>query len=443
MNLPPGPKQRFGGHALALYRDPLGFLARTHEEYGDIAYLQFGPQGVAFLYDPEFVKQALVVEHANYTKGRALQQAKRILGEGLLTSEGDFHHRQRRIETPLFHQERIAGYSEVMTSVAQRLADRWKPGQAIDAAEEMNHLSLAIVGKTLFDADVEHEAKDVGEALIVCLAMINQFWYPMAGVLKYAPFPSNIRFARAKRKLDGIIYGMIEERQRGGDRGDLLSKLLAARDTEGDGKGMSIQQVRDEAMTIFLAGHETTALSMAWTWYLLSQNPEAEARMHEELDRVLGGRTPTFEDVPKLPYTRMVLAESMRIFPPAWVLGRRAQAATKFGPYDIPKGSLCILSQFVIHRSPKLWKDPLRFDPQRWTPEATAARHKFSYFPFGGGPRGCIGERFAWTEGILILATLAQRWRLRLVPGHVVEPQPMLTLRPKHGLRMTVEARRD
>jgi cytochrome P450 len=217
--------------------------------------------------------------------------------------------------------------------------------------------------------------------------------------------------------------------------------LLEARDTEGDGQGMSLEQVRDEAMTIFLAGHETTALAMAWTWYLLSQNPEAEATLHEELDRVLAGRPPTLEDVPKLAYTRQVLAESMRLFPPAWVLTRRAREATRFGEHDIPRGTAIVLSQWVVHRSPKLWQDPLRFDPGRWTPEAAQARHKFSYFPFGGGPRGCIGERFAWTEGVLVIATLAQRWKLRLAPGHVVAPEPMLTLRPKHGLRMVAEPR--
>jgi cytochrome P450 len=261
-------------------------------------------------------------------------------------------------------------------------------------------------------------------------------------LLEMLPLPSNFRFARARARLDETIYRIINVRRATGeDRGDLLSMLLLATDTEGDGTGMSDRQLRDEAMTIFLAGHETTANALTWTWYLLSQHTEVEARLHEEIDAVLQGRLPTAEDFPRLRYTEMVLAESMRLYPPAWAIGRRALADYRIGEYTIPARAIVLMSPYVMHRNPRYYPEPFRFDPERWTAEAREARPKFAYFPFGGGPRVCIGEGFAWMEGVLLIATIAQQWRMRLAPDQKVAPQPMITLRAKNGIRMQMEKR--
>jgi cytochrome P450 len=312
----------------------------------------------------------------------------------------------------------------------------------LDISEEMMQLTLGIVGKTLFDADVASDAGEVGEAMTVLMGLFDVLTIPFFELIQKLPLPQLRRFDQAKATLDAIIYRMVEERRRSNeDRGDLLSMLLLSQDTEGDGGQMTDEQLRDELMTIFLAGHETTANALTWTLYLLSQNAETEARLHEEIDDVLGERLPTFEDVARLKYTEMVLAESMRLFPPAWALGRMALEDHEIGGYVIPKKSLVLMSQFVMHHDARYFADPLRFDAERWTAEAREARPQFSYFPFGGGPRRCIGEGFAWMEGILLLATLAQRWRMQLVSGHPVALKPVMTLRPKHGMRMTVARR--
>jgi len=322
------------------------------------------------------------------------------------------------------------------------MREEWRDGAELDIAREMMRLTLAIAGKTLFDADVETEADEIGEALNEAMEQFNNLTLPFAQLLQKLPLPSVRRFKRARERLDETIYRIIRDRRQSGeDRGDLLSMLIQARDVEGDGTGMSDEQLRDEAMTIFLAGHETTANALTWTWYLLSQNPEVEAKFLAEVDEVLGARTATPEDYPKLRYTEMVLAESMRIYPPAWIIGRRALTDYQINGYHVPARSIILMSQYVMHHNPKYFPEPDRFDPERWRPEAREARPKFSYFPFGGGTRLCIGENFAWMEGVLVLATLAQHWRMRLVPGHLVELQPIVTLRPRHGMRMTVEQR--
>jgi cytochrome P450 len=304
----------------------------------------------------------------------------------------------------------------------------------------MMRLTLAVVGKTLFSADVEAEAAEIGEALTAILKMFDFLMMPFSEYLEKLPLPSVRRFEKGRARLDQTIFGIIAERRRSGeDRGDLLSMLLLAQDEEGGG-GMSDRQVRDEALTLFLAGHETTAQALTWSWYLLSQNPECERKMHEEIQRVLGDREPSFEDLPQLRYTEMVLAESMRLYPPAWGVGRKAIEACEIGGYELPKGGVVIMSPYVMHRDPRWFPEPDRFDPERWIPEARDARPKFSYFPFGGGSRLCIGERFAWMEGALVLATIAQKWRLRLVPGHRVEPLPLITLRSRYGMKMRVES---
>lgn len=438
---PPGPKGKLiGGNFRAFRRDSLSYLQLAARAHGDIVHFRFGPQHVYFLNHPDYIKDVLVTHHQSFMKGRALQRSKRLLGEGLLTSEGDFHRRQRRLAQPAFHRGRIASYGTVMTDMAERTAARWHDGETLDISQEMMRLTLAIVGKTLFDTDVEGEADEIGAALTAVMELFDMLLMPFSELLEKLPLPHVRRFRKAKERLDETIYRIIEER-RGSreDRGDLLSMLLSARDEEGDGGGMSDLQVRDEVMTLFLAGHETTSNALTWTWYLLSQHPEIEAKLHAELDAVLEGRTPTFEDVPRLRYTEMVLAEAMRLYPPAWAIGRLTLKDYEVGGYTIPAKSLVLLSQYVTHRDARFFPDPVRFDPERWTTEAKESRPQFSYFPFGGGPRRCIGEGFAWMEGILLISKLAQHWRMRLVPNHRVETNAVITLRPKYGMRMTVE----
>ncbi|MEJ7615475.1 MAG: cytochrome P450 [Pyrinomonadaceae bacterium] len=442
---PPGPSNLWpGGQLLAFRRDPLRLLLKVAGEYGDIAHLKIGPQHVYLLNHPDYIKDVLVTHHENFLKGRGLQRAKRLLGEGLITSEKEFHRRQRRLAQPAFHKQRIAAYGAVMVDYAERMQrERWHDAQVVDAWREMMRLTLAIVGKTLFDTDVEREAEDVGEALTAAIETFSAFMLPFAELLSRLPFPAKRRFERARARLDAVIYRIIEERrQSAADRGDLLSMLLIAQDEEGDKAGMTDEQLRDEAMTIFLAGHETTANALTWTWYLLSQHPEAEAALHKEIDAATApDALLTVEDLPRLRYTEMIVTEAMRLYPPAWTLGRRAINDYEAGGYRIPGGSLILLSPYVMHHDPRYYPEPFRFDPERWTSAAREARPAYAYFPFGGGPRRCIGEGFAWMEGVLLLATIARRWRLRLVPGHRVATQARITLRPKHGMMMTIEER--
>lgn len=442
--LPPGPRTRVpGGDLLAFRRDPLGTLDRLAAAHGDVAALRFGPRRVTLLGDPERVREVLVTRHREFIKSYALQRARVLLGEGLLTSEEPLHLRQRRLAQPAFHRERIAAYAADMTAYAARMAEEWRDGETRDVAREMNRLTLAIAGKTLFGAEVVGEAEEIAGALTTALGLYKRLTNPLGPLLDRLPTPGTLRMRRARARLDATIYRIIAERRRAGeDRGDLLSMLLLAQDTEGDGGGMTDLQLRDEALTIFLAGHETTANALAWTWYLLAGSPEAEAALHAELDTVLGGRLPTVDDLPALPYTRAVLAESMRVLPPAYVVGRQPLHDMEIGGFRVEAGSIVLMSPWVIQRDPRWWPDPLRFDPGRWTPEMEAGLPRFAYFPFGGGPRKCIGEGFAWTEEILVLATLASRWRVRPVPGHPVEPEPMITLRPRHGIRAVLERRR-
>lgn len=428
---------------LGFMRDSLGLLSRLAREYGDIVTYRNGPEQVTLLTHPDHIRDVLVTHQRNFTKSRALQWAKFILGEGLLTSEGDMHVRQRRLAQPAFHRQRIPTYGATMVAYAQRLQDGWQDGDTREIDQEMACLTLAIASKTLFDADVEDDAKDIGVALNTIISQFPRFILPWSHLLGKLPLPSNRQAAQARQFLDTVIYRIIRERrQSGADRGDLLSMLLAARDDEGDGQGMSDQQLRDEAMTILLAGHETTAMALTWTWYLLSQHPAVEAQLHAELHTVLAGRLPTAEDVPQLRYTRMVLAESMRLYPPAWIIGRRAINAYAVDAYVLPARSIVVVSPYITQRDARFFPNPTVFDPQRWTPEAEATRPRFAYFPFGAGARQCLGEGFAWMEGILTLATLAQQWQMRLVPGCPVALRPLITLRPRHSIRMTLQQRR-
>jgi cytochrome P450 len=441
---PKGPKNPpVLGHLPGFRARPIEFLMRMARQYGDLVYFRLGPQHVYLVNHPDFVREILVTNQGNFTKSRALQRGRVLLGEGLLTSEGQFHLRQRRLVQPAFHRERLAAYAAVMSEYGVRLRDRWKPGTTVDVSEEMMRLTLAVVGKTLFSADVESEASEIGEALTTVLKMFRMLMLPFSEYLDKLPLPSIRRFEKARARLDQTIYGLIHERRKSGeDAGDLLSMLLLAQDEESGGGGMSDKQVRDEALTLFLAGHETTANALTWTWYLLSQNPECERRMQEEIDGVLEGRVPAMADLPQLRYTEMVFAEAMRLYPPAWAIGRMAKGPFELDGIEIPAKSICIVSPYVMQRDSRWFPEPERFDPERWRPEVRDARPKFSYFPFGGGARVCIGERFAWMEGVLMIAILAQKWKLRLAPDQRVEPLPLITLRTRYGMRMIVEPRR-
>ncbi|MCA1625526.1 MAG: cytochrome P450 [Acidobacteria bacterium] len=444
-NLPPSVKPNWiGGHFGKFRRNPTGFLTEL-SKLGDVAYFKMGGQHAYFLNHPDLVRDLLIVNAHKFVKGRALQRAKSLLGEGLLTSEGEAHLRQRRMIQPAFHREKIKSYAEAMTEFAAKMANEWKDGETRDIDKEMMRLTLQIVGKTLFSANVKDEADEVGAALTTMIEMFNYLLLPFSEILEKLPIPQARRFNHAKETLDSVIYGIINERRKSGeDKGDLLSMLLTAQDEEGDRRGMSDKQVRDECLTLLLAGHETTANALTWTFYLLSQNPEKEVKLHEELDRVLpDGKIPSIEDLPNLKYAESVLAESMRLFPPAWALGRLAVEEHEFNNYKIPKGALVLVSMYVLHRDERFWEDAEIFKPERWLYENAVkeANQKFVYFPFGGGIRRCIGESFAWTEGILLLAALTGKWKLRLLPEQRIELNALMTLRPRFGMKMKIEKR--
>lgn len=439
---PPGPS---GSLLVGVYpqflRNPAEFLLRTSREYGDLVYFKLGPQHIYLLNRPDYVQEVLVTNAGNFMKSRILQRAKALLGEGLLTSEGQAHLRQRRMVQPAFYRDRLPGYARVMAECSEGMQSRWREGSQFDIAQEMMRLTLAIVGRTLFSADVEKDAAKIGEAMTAVLGMFNKMLMPFADLLELLPLRSVRKAEEAREFLDATIYGMIEERRRSGeDRGDLLSLLLAASDDEDKtATRMTNRQVRDEAMTLFLAGHETTAVALTWACYLLSQHPDVERKLHEELAEVAGSRDIEWQDVPNLRYTEMVLAETMRLYPPAWAVGRMATSYTRIYNYGLPAGSICILSPYAMHRNARYWPEPDRFDPERWTPELREERPKFSYFPFGGGARVCIGERFAWMEATIVLASVYRKWKLKLAPGQKVEIHPQITLRPRGAVQMIAE----
>ena len=335
-------------------------MISMQREHGDIAHWRIGPQNLYLFSHPDLIRDVLVTHQKNFHKSRGLERARRLLGNGLLTSEDEFHLRQRRLAQPAFHRARIAAYAATMVDYAERTGTRWRDGETLDMHREMMRLTLGIVARTLFDADVDEEAAEIGDALTHAFESFNLAMLPFTELLEKLPLlPPVRRFNAARDTLDRIIYGMIEERRRSpGDRGDLLSMLLLATDTEGDGTGMSDTQLRDEALTIFLAGHETTANALTWTWYLISQHPEVEAKLHREIDTALGDRAPNYEDLPSLPYTRMVLAESMRLYPPAWAIGRRALEPFEARGYTIPKRSVVLMSQYIVHRLPAYFPSP-------------------------------------------------------------------------------------
>jgi cytochrome P450 len=441
LKFPPGPERgALDGVFSPFRRDPLTFLTNAARKYGDIAGLRFLHYRTYLISHPEYIEDVLVNHPRKFVKGRVLQANKQLFGNGLLTSEGDFWLRQRRLAQPAFHRTRIASYGETMVRYTQRMLEYWKVGEERDAHQEMMQLTLQIVGKTLFDADVAGDAQEVGRTITLLLDFSSDF-RRLIFTPKWLPTPRNIQTTLAIRRLNKIVYRMIAERRDSErDAGDLLSMLLAARDE--DGSHMNDKQLRDETLTLFLAGYETTANLLAWTWWLLANHPKAEEKLHRELDVMLTGRAPTMDDLPNLRYAEHILTESLRLYPPAWGMARLAIEDHEIAGYPVPAGTGVAIAQWVVQRDPRWYDAPDEFRPERWEGNLQKQLPRFAYFPFGGGPRQCIGNMFALMEATLVLATVAQRFRLRTIPGHEVVPQASITLRPKNGVPVRLESRR-
>ena len=471
-NYPPGPSSRL---PLSLFfnflREPLTVLHNLSKEYGDISHFKFGGHHIYFINHPDYIKDVLVTHNNNFIKSRGLQLAKRILGEGLLTTEGELHHSQRQLIQPVFQPDEIPNYANIITDCALDTSSQWNDDDHdnVDIHREFMHLTLAIVCKAFFNVSIEKsDTKEIDQYVTTLIEYFNRARIPFAEIIGKLPLPNNIRFRHAKKQLDTIIYRIIDSHRNNsnsnhhniedGSHKDLINLLLqgqtdgyiSANENNTNNKSANKknkihnvintdkQQLRDNVTTILLAGHETVANALTWTFYLLSYNSEQEKMLHQEVDSVLDNdhTVPTVKDIPNLEYTERVFAESMRLYPPAWAIGRQAINDFKIDDYVIPAGSSILMSQYLMHHDPRYFPQPERFEPERWSPSEKAKRPRFSYFPFGGGPRSCIGEPFAWMEGILVIATIARRWKMRIMPGHPVILQPLVTLRPKYGMRM-------
>ena len=440
---PPGPRGLpLVGSVRDLRRDPLAFLQMLSREYGDVASFRIGSRSVYQFTHPDHVRDILVTHNRCFHKTGLVLQARPFLGNGLLTSEGEFHTRQRRMIQPALNPQHVSRYTGIITEYADRMCQSWRSGQQVDVFEQMLEVTLKIIARALFDVDLDAEAREIEEAITIAIRYFDKLLSPKKSILSRLPLPRNRRYWRAQRFLEARIQRMISQRRAGTCAGtDVLSRLVQARDVEGDGGGMDDRQIRDEVLTLLAAGHETIATALTWTWFLLSDHPEVEAALHLELDAVLGSRLPTAEDVPELKYTRMVLAESMRLYPPLWALSRRAVAECEIGGYHIPPGTIVGVSQYVTHRDPRFFDRPDEFRPERWDESTGEKRPRHAYFPFGGGPRLCIGEPMAWMKGVLLIATIAQRWRIRAADGDKESPEPLITLRPRGGLPGVLESR--
>ena len=412
--------------------------------YGRAAHYRILWNDVVLLNDPADIGEVLIDKASSFGKDRTQKRMRILLGEGLITADGETHRRARRIAAPAFHRRRIEGYAGQIVALSDAMRNEWKAGEEFDISAEMMRLALQVVARTLFDTEVTPEIHEINDQVNI---IMDLYYFlvalPRAELLLNSPLPKMRRFRAAKKRLDEVVDGMIRSRlaeinSTGTDRGDLLSMLVAARDDEagGDHRRLTSSELRDQVLTLFLAGFETVANALTWTWLLLGQNAEAESRLHAEIDSVLGGRLPTLEDMPRLEYTAMVLSESMRLYPPAWAMGREVLEDVSIGPYRFRKGTMVFFSQYIVQRDPRWFPEPERFLPERFAPAAKAGRPRFAYFPFGGGGRQCIGESFAWMEATLALATLVQRWRVEIVEGQTIELQPKITLRPKNGVRV-------
>ena len=440
LKFPPGPPNRllsalFG----AMQQNPLDYFTDTARKYGDVSGMRIGNFRSLFINHPDLIEDVLVNNAKKYHKGRILQANKYLFGEGLLTSEGDFWLRQRRLSQPAFHRARVSAYAATMAEYAEQMLATWHNAEERDIHEEMMQLALRIVGKTLFDADVTRDAKEVGETLDILLQIAANFGRTILVPL-WVPTPRNLRAKLGIKRLENVIYRIIAERRASGhDTGDLLSILLHAQDE--DGSHMNDRQLRDETITLFLAGHETTANTLSWTWWLLAQNPAVEKKFHEELDGVLGGRVPTLNDLPKLTYLGHVLTESLRLYPTAWGMARLAAEDHEISGYPVRVGYGVAFAQWVVQRDARWFDAPLEFRPERWENGLAKQLPRFAYFPFGGGPRQCIGNAFALMEASVVLATVGRKYRFSLVPEHQVTPLASITLRPRNGIRVTLESR--
>ncbi len=412
-------------------RDPLAVFRGWAEEYGDIFYYRAGWIHVYFLNHPDLVESVLVRQYQNFLKDRVIRDSRWFFGDGLLTSEGEFWKRQRRLAQPAFHRDRILSFAGIMTQYAERATAKWPDGAVIDIHEEMMRLTLSIAVRALFHVEPEG-TREISHALNVLMRNIAGARMLLPSFVRLLPRPGLLEFRRAVRLLDETVYRIIGQNRVDGDSGDLLSMLVAARDE--DGSRMSNRQVRDHVMTFLLAGHETTALALSWAWHLLAQNPEAARTLREELHGVLGGRTPTVSDLPLLKYTEAVIKEAMRLYPPAWAIGRTAIQEFELAGYRIPAGANVVVSQWILHRDRRFFPDPMKFDPGRWLRDEARDLPRFAYFPFGAGPRQCIGAGFAMMEAVLVLAAIARKFQVSPARGRAVEPLPSITLRPKQGV---------
>jgi cytochrome P450 len=443
--LPPnGPRGHFLlGNLRDFTTDTLAFMLDVRQ-YGDFVQCRFGPFPFYVINHPDLVHEVLVTNAAKFYKSRVTKQVLyAAVGKGLFTNDGDSWKRQRKLSQPAFHTTRIAGYAKVMVEYARNLIAGWESGRLIDLERDMNVLTMQIVSKTLFDAQVNGEEDELSKAVRIVLRTVDKRFNRLLPVPEWLPLQENKEMKWAVKRLDEIIQDFIDERRRTGeDKGDLLSMLIAAQD-DVDRGGMSDKQLRDEAMTVFGAGHETTSGALTWTFYLLSQHPEVEAKLLEELEHVLKGRVPTFEDLQNLCYTEMVIKESMRLYPPAWGVSREAVEDLTVGQYAVDKGQIVLLNIYGIHRDSRFFSDPDRFLPERFSPENEKLMPKYAYLPFGAGPRICIGNAFAMMEAKLLLATIVQQFHLSLAPGQQVAPERVFTLRPKYGMKMIPAARTE
>lgn len=440
---PSAPKLPLVGNALAFNEDPLAFLRKVRQQEGDVVDVDLGPLPVTLVSHPDVVEDILVTRSRLFQKDRFLRTTLRpVLGDGLLSSDGDFWRRQRRLMQPAFHRDRIRGYGRIMVRHAERLAATWRDGETRDVHKDMMKLTLEIVSEALFGTEVEGDADAVAEALDAILDVVSDtvtLFFPLLGKL---PTPRKRRFDRAVQTLDRIIYGIVEARRRDPKpHDDLLAMLLAAEDE--DGSKMTDRQLRDECLTLFLAGHETTAIALSWTFVLLGQNRAAERTLHDELDGHFRSRAPATEDygTPALDVASRVITESLRMYPPAWSMGREAKEDVELGGWSIARGDQIWFCPWSIHRDPRWFEAPDAFRPERWTADFTKSLPRYAYFPFGGGPRLCIGQGFALTEAVLVLATLARSFRVELDPSHPLVPETSVTLRPKFGVKARVVRR--
>lgn len=442
--MPRGPRGGFiTGHLKPFRADPLGFLTRCARDCGDFVPLRVGTKRILLVSDPAAIEEVLLTKSRDFIKHFGLKQTRHLLGNGLLNSEGEFWLRQRRLEQPAFHRDRIQQYAQVMIDHTRLMLAGWKDGDRRDLVVEMMELTLKIAAKTLFDAEETGDAAIIREQLTQSIKLFNQRFIKLIRFPLSWPTPHNLKMKRICRELNRIIYKYIERRRREGvgNRQDLLSILLHARDEAGDGGGMTDAQLRDELMTLFLAGQETTALALSWTWYLLTRHPEVETKLLDEIQKVLGDRLLTVADVPHLKYAEAVINESLRLHPPAYVLGREAIRDVEIGGYRVPKGWTVFMAQSVCHRDPRWWHEPEKFRPERWLDGSLKDLPRFAYFPFGGGPRICIGNTFAMMETVIALVEVIRRFYFERTENVPIEPVPSITVRPSRPLTVVLRQR--